>query len=357
MQPVNLFHSPCGKGGNCEQEIPSVFALAISLLCLPASITAVVAQDFRATIAGRVTDANKAAVPNAQVNVKNLGTNEITSATTDSEGNYKAPFLRPGSYSITVEMASGFKKATRDKVELVISQVATLDFALEAGAISEQVTVQGDAQVETATADRGGVIDRQKVIELPLNARNPFMLGMLTAGVNFNGAAIWQRPFDNGAIADWTINGSQSRGNEFLLDGAPEQRAGGRQQHRLRAAGRLGAGVQDHDQQLRRPVRQDDGRHHQRILRSGTNDFHGTLYEFTRREALDANDYPFNASNQREAGITSSTSTASRSKARCASPGSITGGTRPSSCSTTRVTAKASRTADPLGAGAGDARR
>jgi protocatechuate 3,4-dioxygenase beta subunit len=73
------------------------FALAISLLCLSAPAFA---QDFRATITGRVTDTNKAAVPNAQVQAKNVGTNEVTSATTDSEGNYKAPFLRPGSYSM-----------------------------------------------------------------------------------------------------------------------------------------------------------------------------------------------------------------------------------------------------------------
>ena len=271
------------------------FALAISLLCLSASITAVVAQDFRATITGRVTDANKAAVPNAQVNVKNLGTNEITSATTDSEGNYKAPFLRPGSYSITVE-ASGFKKATRDKVELVISQVATLDFALEAGAISEQVTVQGDAQViETATADRGGVIDRQKVIELPLNARNPFMLGMLTAGVNFNGAAIWQRPFDNGAIAEWTINGSQSRGNEFLLDGAPNNgQAGGNNIAYVPPV--------DSVQDFKIMTNTYDAQYGKTTggiinvnLRSGTNAFHGTLYEFMRRAPLDATDFRLNA--------------------------------------------------------------
>jgi len=271
------------------------FALAISLLCLSASGTAVAAQDFRATITGRVTDSNKAAVPNAQVNVKNLGTNEITSATTDSEGNYKAPFLRPGSYSITVE-ASGFKKATRDKVELVISQMATLDFALEAGAISENVTIEGAAPViETATADRGGVIDRQKVIELPLNSRNPFMLGVLTAGVNFNGASIWQRPFDNGAIAEWTINGSQSRGNEFLLDGAPNNgQAGGNNIAYVPPV--------DSVQDFKIMTNTYDAQYGKTTggiinvnLRSGSNELHGTLYEFMRRSPLDATDFRLKA--------------------------------------------------------------
>jgi hypothetical protein len=269
-----------------------MLALAISLLCLPALT---LAQDFRATIVGRVTDQSRAAIPNAQVTVKNLGTNEVTTMTTSDEGNYRVPFLRPGAYSITVEV-TGFKKSTRDNLELVISQVATVDFTLEPGNISEQVTVQGDAPViETATADRGGVIDRQKVIELPLNARNPFMLGVLTAGVNFNGASIWQRPFDNGAIAEWTINGSQSRGNEFLLDGAPNN-------------GQLGGNniayvpPVDSVQDFKIMTNTYDAQYGKTTggiinvnLRSGTNALHGSLYEFMRRAPLDATDFRLKA--------------------------------------------------------------
>jgi hypothetical protein len=272
-----------------------LLALTISLLCLPASV---MAQDFRATIVGRVTDQSKAAIPNAQVTVKNLGTNEATTMTTSDSGNYRVPFLRPGAYSVTVEM-TGFKKALRDNIELVISQVATVDFTLEPGNISEQVTVQGDAPlIETATADRGGVIDRQKVLELPLNARNPFMLGVLTAGVNFYGASIWQRPFDNGAIADWTINGSQLRGNEFLLDGAPNNGQAGL--NNIAYVPPVDA-VQDfkimtntYDAQYGKTT----GGIINVNLRSGTNDFHGTVYEFMRREWLDATDFRLKASNQ-----------------------------------------------------------
>ena len=273
-------------------------ALAISLLCLSGSVTTVAAQDFRATITGRVTDTNKAAVPNAQVQAKNIGTNEITSATTDSEGNYKLPFLRPGSYLLTVE-ATGFKKFARENVELVISQIAAIDIALETGSISEQITVQGDAPLlEAANADRGGVIDRQRVLELPLNARNPFMLGILTPGVNFNGASIWQRPFDNGAIAEWTINGSQSRGNEFLLDGAPNNgQAGGNNIAYVPPV--------DSVQDFKIMTNTFDAQYGKTTggiinvnLKSGTNDFHGSVYEFMRREWLDANDFRLNAINR-----------------------------------------------------------
>ena len=84
------------------------------------------------------------------------------------------------------------------------------------------MTVTAEAPLlETSKADRGMVIDNERVTELPLNARNPFMLSYLSPGITYNGPAIYQRPFDNGAIADWSINGGQNRNNEFLLDGAP----------------------------------------------------------------------------------------------------------------------------------------
>src|SRR5499426_2101578 len=272
--------------------------LSILLPCLLMLISMVMisaAQDFRATITGRVMDSTQSPVPSAQVVVKNIGTNEETRATTDSEGNYKAPFLRPGTYSVSVEVA-GFKKALRDKIELVINQVAVIDITLEPGNITEQVTVQGTVPLlESANADRGGVIDRQRVIELPLNARNPFMLGMLTAGVNFNGAAIWQRPFDNGAIAEWTINGSQSRGNEFLLDGAPNN---------SQAGGNNIAYVPPVDsvQDFKIMTNTYDSQYGKTTggiinvnLKSGSNDVHGSLYEFMRRQWLDATDFRLKA--------------------------------------------------------------
>ena len=188
------------------------------LLLLP---VCALGQEFRATVTGRVTDPSKAAVAGATVLVRNLATNEIASVTTNSEGNYTVPFIRPGVYSITVE-APGFKRSVRDQQEFQVSQTATLDFSLEIGVTSETVTITAEAPLLEATkADRGNVIENKRIVELPLNARNPFMLSTLTPGITYNGPAIYQRPFDNGAIADWSINGGQNRNNEFLLDGAP----------------------------------------------------------------------------------------------------------------------------------------
>ena len=262
----------------------------------------VLAQDFRATVTGRVVDTSKAAIPGAQVQVKNNETNEVNTVITDGEGNYKVPFLRPGTYSITVEH-SGFKKFNREGVQLLISQVATVDVMLEPGNLNEEVNVTGEAPLlDAATADRGGVIDSQNVRELPLNARNPFMLGMLVAGVNFNGASIWQRPFDNGAIAEWTINGSQSRGNEFLLDGAPNN---------SQAGGNNIAYVPPVDsvQEFKMMTNTYDAQYGKTTggivnvsLRSGGNQFHGAIYEFARRNAWDANDFRNKARGRRPDG-------------------------------------------------------
>src|SRR5262245_4383958 len=264
--------------------------VSAALICVLVGMTGF-AQDFRATLTGRVADSSKGAIAGAHVQVKNVGTNEVTVAVTNEEGNYKAPFLRPGVYSLSVEV-TGFKKYVQDSITLNISQVATIDITLEAGNIAEQVVVTAQAPlIEAANADRGGIVDRQRVVELPLNARNPFMLGMLTAGVNFNGASIWQRPFDNGAIADWTINGSQTRGNEFLLDGAPNN---------SQAGGNNIAYVPPVDsvQEFKIMTNTYDSQYGKTTggiinvtLRSGTNSFHGSAYEFARRNSLDANDF------------------------------------------------------------------
>ena len=153
-------------------------------------------------------------------------------------------------------------------MQLEVGQSQTVNVAMQVGELTEVVTVVAEA-TEVTKADRGLVIDNQRITELPLNARNPFMLSYLSPGITYNGPAIYQRPFDNGAIADWSINGGQNRNNEFLLDGAPEQLDSGRQQHRLRPAGGCRAGIQDRHQQLRRAVRTHGRRRHQRVAQIG----------------------------------------------------------------------------------------
>ena len=253
------------------------------------------AQEFRATMTGRVTDTSGAVVPSVPVQVKNVGTNEIATTTTDSQGNYTVPFLRPGPYVVIVEVP-GFKKFTREGLLLQVGQAATVNISLEVGAVTETVTVTAATPLlETAKADRGGVVDSDRVREIPLNARNPFMLSMMVAGVQYNGNAIYQRPFDNGAIAEWTINGSTSRSNEFLLDGVPNNAQAGGNNIALvppvDAVEEFKIQTNSYDSQFGHT----GGGIVNVSLRSGTNSFHGVLWEFARRNAWDANSFQNNA--------------------------------------------------------------
>ncbi|MCL4784563.1 MAG: carboxypeptidase regulatory-like domain-containing protein, partial [Bryobacterales bacterium] len=187
----------------------------------------VAAQEFRATISGHVFDASGAAIPGAKIQATNIANNESSQATTNSSGVYSIPFLRPGAYKLTAT-ADGFKSYARENVILQVGQIAGIDINLEVGAITETVEVTSQAALlETQTASRSGVVNNQQVAELPLNARNPFMLGTMMSGVTFRGAAIWQRPFDNGAIAQWSVNGGRQSNNEFMMDGAPNNAQAG----------------------------------------------------------------------------------------------------------------------------------
>lgn len=259
------------------------------------------AQEFRATLTGRVTDPQNLTVAEASVQVRNVDTSEISTAKTDSHGNFSIPFLRPGSYTITVSHA-GFRQYAQQGITLEVAQTAFLPIRLQLGSDTQTVTVTSEAPLlESSTADRGGVVDTQSVSELPLNARNPFMLGSMMSGVTFRGSAIWQRPFDNGAIAEWSINGSRQRQNEFLIDGAPNN-------------GQAGCNnvayvpIVDAVQEFKMQSNTYDAQYGHTaggimnvVLKSGTNQFHGSGWEFMRRTWLDANTFQNNSKGARRA--------------------------------------------------------
>jgi len=256
------------------------------------------AQEFRATMQGRVTDADGLGVPGVVVSATNPRTNEAVSATTSAEGLYSLPFLRPAVYTVTAEL-SGFRRHVQERVQLEVGQTVTLNIALLLGGVAETVTVTAEtSQLEVAKADRGIVIDNERINELPLNARNPFMLSYLSPGVTYNGPAIFQRPFDNGAIADWSINGGQNRNNEFLLDGAPNNSLVGGNNIAyvppVDAVQEFKIITNSYDAQYGRTA----GGVVNVLLKSGTNALHGSLYEFARRKPFDSNEYQFKLRNR-----------------------------------------------------------
>ena len=267
---------------------------AISFLAASSSV----AQEFRATVKGQVVDGSKAAVPGATVNVQNKDTNEIASAVTNGEGNYTIPFLRPGPYTLTVEL-SGFQKYTRTDMRLEVGQTAVVNVPLSVGQMTESVTVSAESPVlETSNANRGTVIDEARIAELPLQSRRSMALVPLVAGVNYNAEAIYLRPFDNGALASFSMNGGANSNNEFLLDGAPNNaNQGGNNIAYVPPAAsvqELKISTNSYNAQYGRTA----GGVVNISLKSGTNSFHGEVYDYMRRKALAANSFILNSQNR-----------------------------------------------------------
>ncbi|MBM3811179.1 MAG: TonB-dependent receptor [Acidimicrobiia bacterium] len=266
-----------------------LFLLSV-LLC-----STMVAQEFRATISGRVLDSSGGAVANAKVQAVNTANSETSNANTDTSGVYSIPFLRPGSFKLSVT-APGFKQFNRENITLQVGQIAGIDITLEVGAVTESINVTAEsALLETQSASRIGVINTKQVSELPLNARNPFMLGAMMSGVTFRGAAIWQRPFDNGAIAEWSVNGGRQSNNEFLMDGAPNNAQMGNNNIAyvpvVDAVQEFSVQQNSYDSQYGKT----GGGVFNVVLKSGTNDHHVTGWEFLRRVWLDANTFQNNS--------------------------------------------------------------
>jgi hypothetical protein len=270
-----------------------VVVLCVSAFSVTSAASTAAAQEFRATVTGKITDPSGLMLPGVTVTAFNPQTNETSTAVSSTNGVFSLPFLKPGLYTISAEI-EGFRKTTHEKVQLEVGSTVTLTIQLQLGSVTETITVVSEA-VDTSKGDRGMVVDNARVTELPLNARNPFMLSYLAPGITYNGPAIYQRPFDNGAIADWSINGGQNRNNEFLLDGAPNNAVQGGNNIAyvppVDAVQEFKIITNSYDAQYGRSA----GGVVNVSLKSGTNTLHGTAYEFARRKAWDANEFFLNA--------------------------------------------------------------
>jgi len=254
------------------------------------------AQEFRGSISGKITEASGAVVPSARVTVTNTATNATVHTTSNESGDYSVLYLTPGTYSVGVE-ARNFKKTIRESVEVRVADRLTLDLQLEVGGVTETVNVTATAALlETSTASAGQVIDQRRISELPLSDGNPFILSRLATGVAYTGDLKFSRPFDNGGSASIVADGAPGR-NEFTLDGVPNMASGG-------GLGRVAfIPPSDAVQEFKVETASYDGQQSHTAgatvnvtLKSGTNGFHGTLYEFVRNDVLSANDFFLNRS-------------------------------------------------------------
>src|SRR5882672_5707420 len=180
------------------------------------------AQVTTGSILGTVKDNSGAAVKGARVTVTDLARSAATNYTTDEEGNYNAPFLIPGAYSVSVE-AQGFKKSITNNVVIQIDQKARIDFNLEVGQIAEVAEITAAVTlVKTESSELGEVIEERAVKELPLNGRNFAQLVYLTPGVtpgqsgeNLSGAST----FNPRASSNFNALGHHATSNGWIIDG------------------------------------------------------------------------------------------------------------------------------------------
>jgi hypothetical protein len=258
----------------------------LTLLLLAAGWLA--AQEYRATLLGAVIDPSGASVPNARVTATNTQTGVSVISQTGADGNYVIPFLLPGAYSLRVE-APGFKTFERSPIELRINDRTRIDAAIEIGQAADKVTVVAEAPLlETASSSRGQVIGQRAIADMPLNSRNPFTLMNLATGVQYTGSMMYFRPFDNGAIGNFSINGGRDGINEYQIDGASNNTNSGTMLAYVppvEATQEFKIQANTYDAQYGRT----SGGVISVSIKPGTNSFHGAAYEYLRRTQLEAN--------------------------------------------------------------------
>jgi hypothetical protein len=189
--------------------------IAISLVTTVAG-----AQETRGTIAGRAVDEQGASMPGVSITVTNLDTNVSTSLTTNTTGYFEAPLLLPGNYRVTAEL-QGFRTSVRTGVTLSVGQKLDVDLTLAVGAISESLTVTGDATIlDTSVVTTGQNLDRRSVEGLPMFANMPVLLTRFVAGVNSSADVPYvAQGFVNRTSSDTSSPGNVG-GNEWTIDGA-----------------------------------------------------------------------------------------------------------------------------------------
>ena len=192
-------------------------ALVLVCLSLPA-----VAQDFRGAISGTVTDASGGVLPGVTVTITNAETNVSVDAVTDARGAFTVRHLNPGTYNVQAQL-EGLQTVQRKGITVRVGDNIPVDFRMEPGAVSEVMVVTASAPlIDTTTATTGQVIDSNQIQQLPLGDGTAYMLTRLAPGVTDSSDLHFSRPADNAGLSGIQANGALG-GNDFTLDGAPNR--------------------------------------------------------------------------------------------------------------------------------------
>jgi hypothetical protein len=254
------------------------------------------AQQATANVNGVVKDPSGAAIANAQIELTNVDTGVVRRTATNTDGIYDFPSVVPGTYGMQAS-ASGFTSVTQPPVTLLVGQTATFDFQMKVGATSSTVTVDAIAPtLETSTSELGTVVTPKEMNDLPLNGRNFTQLLLIAPGTvnlntdqnsggggGWNGASIGQFSFP-------AVNGARNRSNMFILDGANDLNTlSGTYNYAPIVDAILEFKSQGHNDLAE--YGGAAGAAVSVVTKSGTNQYHGALWEFLRNEQMDSRGY------------------------------------------------------------------
>src|SRR5579859_1547470 len=262
----------------------SQFALAILL-----SVSACLAQQITGSVTGTVTDPTGATVSGAAVKLTNTGTGAVQDATSDASGDFRFLLLPPGNYALQVTI-SGFKSFRRDGIVVEVDRSLAVPVSLQMGQVSDTVEVTGGATLlDPNTSSLGTVMDEKKVVDLPLNGRNPMGLANLiptVKGIGYFGGQV----LSSWRLAAVGIGGGQPLSNGYLVDGIANDK--------MVDSGPMTFLTVDSTEEFKVQTNgmsaefgRTSGGVISMITKSGTNAYHGSLFEFLRNEKLNANDF------------------------------------------------------------------
>ena len=258
---------------------------ACVMLALP---TLVLGQEARGTLQGRVSDASGGVVPGATVEITNVNTGVTTPTTSNEEGNYRVPFLNPGTYRVTVTL-TGFSKYVSSNIDLHVAEVLNIDATLQPGQLTDEVTVTAAAAtVDTSSSGLGQVVDARRISELPIREGTAVELVILAPGVqNTTDLRSRKAAFNNG-LSQFSSDGAGEKRNDFTIDGVANVAA-----DRV-AYSPPSAAVEEFRIQTASydaAVGNAMGASVNLVTKSGTNTLRGQIYEWFRGSDLDAPNY------------------------------------------------------------------
>jgi hypothetical protein len=256
------------------------------ILLLAAACSVGLAQEYRSTVSGQVSDPQGAVIPGVSIVLTEKSTNARFETKSGEAGNYSIPLLPPGQYDLAAEI-QGFKKYQRSDFTVSTNQRIQLDIVMEIGSLAETVTVTSEAPlIQTGTASVGQVITTNQVENMPMNGRTPMALAQLAYGVTPAGGGTRIRPYDNSGPADISMGGSQNRASEILIDGSPDMTRDRRVAYSPPVDAVTEVKVEAF--QVDAAYGNTGGGTINVVMKGGSNEFHGTAYEFNQNTAMSA---------------------------------------------------------------------